>query len=927
MSDKYPGNLIIGPSSGYSVYFNGVNSYLTFTKDLGLTADFTVEFWLYLTAQPTQGFYYMGVTTGPYIATEALKMLIGWPGTWAINPALPMPFINRWNHMALVRTSGTVRLYVNGISTTTASNSSTFGGSQQYGIGAENTGGSIVNKEFYMSSLRVSNIARYSGTSTTSANFGFPSLPLANDANTKFLGLQTATIVDQSASPATITVNGAAAVSNFYLPSNNPAQLNPALGAAVPGVWTLDEAAYYTQTKSWPVYDPSFKGTTLLLHGTGTNGAQNNTFLDSSANNFTITRTGNTTQGSLSPFSQPDGYWSNYFDGTGDYLTLTAGITNFGTSDFTVEYFVYFTAAANSNYQAHIGTSTTGSGIAFGTASNGAISKTMCIYATTSTNTIATGDTALIQNTWNHIVWTRSGTTVRGFLNGVLSAYAISISTNFDETGCGIGANKNGAFAFAGGYITNARVINGAVFPTYSTSSSVLGTTVFYTPTNPLTTTVPSGTVKLLTCQSNRFKDNSTNNFTETVNGNPAVQSFAPFAPAVAYTPSAIGGSGYFDGTSDYLSLTGTAALSPDSVFTFEAWIYFGAIVSNEIIYSSTTTGQLLIGFNTTTSWGIGARAGAFLLTSTTLPVANQWNHIVACRGGTGTNQASLFLNGVRVANGTVSNAFNTTANYQVGYDGGSPTWSGYISGLRLVKADVYGYTNTTITVPTAPPTAIANTALLINFTNAGILDSTAKNVGETINSAQISTAVKRYGPSSMLFDGTSDYVVFPSSTNFELVADFTMECWIYPTTIAGSERGVFGIGTTDPNSNLVRIQASSSKLQFWLGGSNSGGPGAGTKTGIITCTTALVLNTWYHVALVRSGSGTNNVKLYLNGVLDGQGTGTYVITANPCAIGSGYPGSTIETFFGYISDFRVTKNVARYLANFTPPTSQLQDQ
>ena len=67
--------------------------------------------------------------------------------------------------------------------------------------------------------------------------------------------------------------------------------------------------------------DPYFEYTTLLLPGNGTNGAQNNTFLDSSTNNFTITRNGNTTQGTFSPFSQTG--WGNYFDGTGDYLTAT----------------------------------------------------------------------------------------------------------------------------------------------------------------------------------------------------------------------------------------------------------------------------------------------------------------------------------------------------------------------------------------------------------------------------------------------------------------------------------------------------------------------------------------------------------------------------------------------------------------------------
>ena len=59
----------------------------------------------------------------------------------------------------------------------------------------------------------------------------------------------------------------------------------------------------------------------MLLHGDGTNGAQNNSFTDGSTNNFTVTRNGNTTQGTFSPFAPG---WSNFFDGNGDYLTAPA---------------------------------------------------------------------------------------------------------------------------------------------------------------------------------------------------------------------------------------------------------------------------------------------------------------------------------------------------------------------------------------------------------------------------------------------------------------------------------------------------------------------------------------------------------------------------------------------------------------------------
>ena len=56
--------------------------------------------------------------------------------------------------------------------------------------------------------------------------------------------------------------------------------------------------------------DPYFNYNTLLLKETGTNGQQNNTFVDGSVNNFTITRNGNSTQGTFAPFGN---FWSNYF--------------------------------------------------------------------------------------------------------------------------------------------------------------------------------------------------------------------------------------------------------------------------------------------------------------------------------------------------------------------------------------------------------------------------------------------------------------------------------------------------------------------------------------------------------------------------------------------------------------------------------------
>ena len=71
------------------------------------------------------------------------------------------------------------------------------------------------------------------------------------------------------------------------------------------------------------IKDGYFNLVTLLLPGNGTNGAQNNTFLDSSTNNFTITRNGNTTQGTFTPFSNQPGAWGNYFGSAADLITIS----------------------------------------------------------------------------------------------------------------------------------------------------------------------------------------------------------------------------------------------------------------------------------------------------------------------------------------------------------------------------------------------------------------------------------------------------------------------------------------------------------------------------------------------------------------------------------------------------------------------------
>jgi hypothetical protein len=148
--------------------------------------------------------------------------------------------------------------------------------------------------------------------------------------------------------------------------------------------------------------DAQFKNVTMLLHGNGTNGAQNNTFLDSSTNNFTITRNGNTTQGTFTPYGSN---WSNYFDGaTATRLTLPSNTAfAFGTGAYTVEAWVYLSSYAATQGSIFDSGNATGA-LDFFVISTGALG-----IGEYGVGNIQAYINCLFPNTWNHVAVSVTG--------------------------------------------------------------------------------------------------------------------------------------------------------------------------------------------------------------------------------------------------------------------------------------------------------------------------------------------------------------------------------------------------------------------------------------------------------------------------------------------------------------------------------------
>ena len=710
-------------------------------------------------------------------------------------------------------------------------------------------------------------------------------------------------------------------------------------------------AAAFSGSAAPPVTsDPYFDYTTLLLPGNGTNGAQNNTFLDSSTNNFPITRNGNTTQGTFSPFSQTG--WGNYFDGTGDYInTVDNAALDVGSSAFTFEFWFFNQQNAQSGSFAGIGLIASKSDYN-GSNSNGwslycydgsnltTPSSKLTFFANGTSYAATTSDGAAPFNTWTHIAVVKNGTNLTIYSNGVAVVTSTSAPSTINDTSTGfyIGSTVNGVTwnnTFPSrGYISNARLVKGvAVY-----------TGAFTPPTSPLEATQSAGTnisaitgtqTSLLTCQSNRFIDNSSNNFTITRNGDTSVVAFSPFNPSASWSAATNGGSGYFDGAGDYIFISANSAFQFNGDFTVECWFYSGSGTTtskyDQIVgtIESSATGYWRLGseFNGGKQLWFTWTNGSYNDINTSFSVSdNSWHHLAVSRI---SNSVRLFVDGVQKGSTTtVTTALTASAPLMVmNSTQGANQTQGYVSSLRIIKGQ--GLYSGTFTPPVTPFTtssvgstgagaagSITGTVgVLLNFTNAGIYDATSKNDLETVGNAQISTTQSKWGGSSMAFDGTGDYLYQAPTPFIRLgTGDFTCECWVRFNVVTGTQ-GIFQLADSYLQSSLSNngVGLSTTSGTGWLFFAKN------SQTFTYSPIVPAAANTWMHVALVRY-SGTT--KLYVNGTGDAALTAssdTTNYTATYLALGGVYGGNSLN---GYIQDFRITVGVARYTANFTPPTA-----
>jgi hypothetical protein len=367
-----------------------------------------------------------------------------------------------------------------------------------------------------------------------------------------------------------------------------------------------------------------------------------------------------------------------------------------------------------------------------------------------------------------------------------------------------------------------------------------------------------------------------------------------------------IGGSGYFDGTGDYLSTPNSSSFAfGTGNFTVEFW-YRGTDTGGGFgLTTGGSTGYWQLNLSGSTMYWQNDVGVSNLLSVSATPILNDaWNHVAVVRNSTAL---TIYFNGVSVTSTSdTTNYSGTGGDFQLGFDSNSNYIAGYIADYRIVKGTAVYTAN--FTPPTAPLTAITNTSLLLSMTNGAIFDNAMMNDLETAGNAQISTSVKKYGTGSMSFDGTNSYLTTLGNPLFAFgTGDFTIECWLNITSFSGGV--VIDFRPASTNGDQLLVYFNGSTLELVTNG----------ITRIVSGT--LSTATWFHFALARSGS---SMKMFINGTQAGS---TYTASANYTVgtlLGIGTSTYALGSSFlnGYMDDLRITKGYARYTANFTPPTA-----
>jgi hypothetical protein len=468
------------------------------------------------------------------------------------------------------------------------------------------------------------------------------------------------------------------------------------------------------------------------------------------------------------------------FDGTGDYLTTAthASDFNFGTGDFTIEFWINSTQTSRADpFAWNFDYTSAGWGSFILNVSSGRIDW----YEGLGIATYATS-TGWNDGLWHHLAVSRSGTSLKVFLDGVQIGTTASSSYSYgaSDVGVSVGFSTSTGY-YLNGQMSNVRIVKG----------TALYTSNFTPPTKPLTAVTNT---KLLTCQGNTITDASSSAHSITANGDISLTK-EPFAGA---------GAVQFDGSGDRLSAS-SSDFSLDGDFTVEYWIQSQNNTGN--------SGYVLHFGGGNTSY-FGTKSGSYVLQAnnngehfwTGVPTINTWVHLALVRSG---STVTLYEDGISLGNKTESQTFGNSTFVIADWDGQFPV-TGYISNFRIIKGTAVYTSNFTPPSRTLEP--IENTVLL-TCQGQNIKDYSSSAHAITVNGDAKATIVS----SSFEFDGTDDYVILNDFDKASYgTTNFSLSLWF--NSDSGSYKSLFQIANSlNSHGPWIALISYSSGLRVYV--------------------------------------------------------------------------------------------------------------
>lgn len=359
--------------------------------------------------------------------------------------------------------------------------------------------------------------------------------------------------------------------------------------------------------------------------------------------------------------------------------------------------------------------------------------------------------------------------------------------------------------------------------------------------------------------------------------------------------------SALFDGSGDYLF----ASDSDDwnfgtGDFTIDFWVNFASLSAGKttILYQQIDVENYIWLFREDNSmdFRVQTSSGLILEFQRSITLAtNTWYHVALVRNG---NNWLWFVNGAQLgmAGSSSVNLQNYTGNLEIG-GGRIPLgggFNGWLDEFRVSKGIARWTSNFT------PLTSEYNL-------NSQVV---------------VSSAQSKFGGSSAYFNNS--YLTLPDSEDWNFGnSDFTIDTFLRLNAQPATD-SVFTLcsqyktATPDRAFQFDYLDAAGTKyLRFYC--STDGTTGTGVS---LSVPQTLSVNTWHHIAVVRNGS---NLLFFVDGIQAGtsQNISTDAIFPAAASFMIGCVNETNPGYFfnGYLDEFRVSKGIARWTSNFTPPT------